>query len=335
MMGTPDNPGVIPLCVEEIFRQISSTSDRVFLIRVGYIEIYNEKIFDLLKPERPEVSKIRENNGTPQVDQQELVSTNIDEIMQHYDNGNKMKKVGETGMNERSSRSHTIFRITIESREENEGEGAVQVSHLNLVDLAGSERLDQTGATGDRLQEGKNINLSLLALSNVIRHLAEKKDGYVNMRDSKLTRILSPSLGGNAVTAIICTITPVALEESNSTLNFAQNAKKIKNQPKVNKIMTDEAMMKQMQRTIEDLRKKLEVEMLKNNNEVRVFFVLYRFNVLNYCFCSLKSRWKVKNSVKTLTIVNVHFCILIIHLIDMHKFPEDELGVQTHSMIPL
>jgi centromeric protein E len=261
MMGTPENPGVIPLCVEEIFEQISSISDRVFLIRVGYIEIYNEKVFDLLKPDRPEIAKIREES----CDQQEFVATNIDEIMGHYDDGNKVRKVGETGMNEKSSRSHTIFRITIESREEGEGEGAVQVSHLNLVDLAGSERLDQTGATGDRLQEGKNINLSLHALSNVIRNLAEKSDGFVNKRDSKLTRILSNSLGGNAVTAIICTITPVSLEESHSTLNFAQNAKKIKNKPKVNEIMSEQTMMRSMQRTIDDLRKKLECEMLKNN----------------------------------------------------------------------
>lgn len=268
MMGNQHNPGIIPLCVEEIFKQINSTSNRVYLIRVGYIEIYNEKVFDLLE-NRKECSKIHEKHGTPTVDQHELISTNAEEIIQYYEKGNKCKKIGETGMNEESSRSHTIFRITIESRAEGEEEGVVQVSRLNLVDLAGSERIDQTGATVERNKEGKNINLSLHALSKVIRALSEKhdnaKNAFINMRDSKLTRILSPSLGGNAVTAIICTITPVNLEEGNSTLNFAQNAKNIKNKPIVNEVKTDEAMMRSMQKTIEELRVQLETAISINN----------------------------------------------------------------------
>lgn len=127
-------------------------------------------------------------------------------------------------MNDLSSRSHSIFRIVIESKDIGSEDGIVQVSTLNLVDLAGSERADQTKATGERLREGGHINKSLLALSKVIRELGDigesttEKLQHIPYRDSKLTRILSASLGGNAQTAIICTITPAALEESYSTL---------------------------------------------------------------------------------------------------------------------
>jgi centromeric protein E len=123
-------------------------------------------------------------------------------------------------MNDRSSRSHTIFRITIESREvgKTDDESAVQVSNLNLVDLAGSESARQTNAEGERLNEGRHINRSLLALSNVIRTLSEGSATHVNYRDSKLTRILSAALGGNSRCSIICTVTPAVLEETYFTL---------------------------------------------------------------------------------------------------------------------
>lgn len=270
MVGEGKDHGIVPLTVNEIFNQISSIVDRVFLVRVGYIEIYNEKIFDLLKPDKPECTKIREgDNGRVIVKQQELVTNSTEEMMRYYEKGNQTKKTGETNMNAQSSRSHTIFQIIIESRAENESEeGEVQVSTINLVDLAGSENVKETGATGDRLQEGKNINKSLFALSKVIRDLSDpvKAKEFINKRDSKLTRILAPSLGGNALTTIICAVTPVALEETNSTLNFAYNAKKIKNNPVKNVAMTDEALMRKMQRTIEELRQKLECEMVKNND---------------------------------------------------------------------
>jgi hypothetical protein len=132
-----------------------------------------------------------------------------------------LRRIGSTKLNEDSSRSHTIFQITIESREAGDAteESELQISHLRLVDLAGSEKANQTKAEGERLQEGKHINLSLLALGNVIRILAQgSSTAYINFRDSKLTRILSASLGGNSCTSIICTINPAALEESCSTL---------------------------------------------------------------------------------------------------------------------
>lgn len=268
MMGSGENLGVVPLAVHEIFHQISTIDDRVFLVRIGYIEIYNEKIYDLLLPDAPECKNMREEHGRMVIQQHEVVAKSAEEILKYYEEGNITKKTGETKMNAQSSRSHTIFQIIIESRAESAGEeGEVQVSILNLVDLAGSENAKDTGATGDRLQEGKNINKSLFALSNVIRVLSEKKKetDFINTRDSKLTRILAPSLGGNALTTIICAVTPVSLEETNSTLNFAQNAKKIKNNPVKNVAMTDEAVMRKMQRTIDELKKKLECEKVKNN----------------------------------------------------------------------
>lgn len=222
MMGYDDMPGIIPLTVQEIFDQIQNTDDREFLVRIGYIEIYNERIYDLLTDKKTECTKIHELNGDINVNQQEFVAISENQILEHYEKGNKIRRTGETNMNERSSRSHTIFRITIESREagKTDDECAVQVSNLNLVDLAGSERANQTKSEGERLKEGGHINRSLLALGNVIRDLSgdASNGSYVNYRDSKLTRILSASLGGNALTSIICTVTPAALEETYSTL---------------------------------------------------------------------------------------------------------------------
>lgn len=224
MMGDEPNPGIIQLTVREIFQQIENIEGREFLIRIGYIEIYNEKIFDLLDEKKQECQKIHEAvAGEVMVNQREIVAISEEQILENYNRGNRMRRTGETNMNELSSRSHSIFRITIESREvgKTSEESAVQVSSLNLVDLAGSERANQTKADGDRLKEGGHINKSLLALGNVIRVLSDEDTTpgtYINYRDSKLTRILSASLGGNAMTSIICTVTPAALDETYSTL---------------------------------------------------------------------------------------------------------------------
>jgi centromeric protein E len=136
MMGDTENPGIVPLTVHEIFQQIENIEDREFLLRVGYIEIYNEKIFDLLDEKKKECTRMKEPTpGEVSVDQRENVATSEEMIMDNYNKGNKVRRTGETNMNERSSRSHTIFRITIESREVGKTceESAVQVSSLNLV----------------------------------------------------------------------------------------------------------------------------------------------------------------------------------------------------------
>ncbi|XP_053686643.1 uncharacterized protein LOC128736187 [Sabethes cyaneus] len=263
--------GVVPLTAQEIFRQIENNKDRQFLIRVGYIEIYNEKIFDLLDKSNTNLKILESQCGDVQLNYKEIITNCPEQIMKYLEEGNKVKRIGDTNMNERSSRSHTIFRITIESSDVGRTEGdendAVQISTLNLVDLAGSERADQTGATGSRLKEGAHINKSLLSLSCVIQKLSENADNltYINYRDSKLTRILQASLGGNAVTSMICNITPAALDESYYTLSFAMRAKTIKNKPIVNEVISEAAMMKRLQREIKRLQDELKSEQSKNS----------------------------------------------------------------------
>lgn len=268
MMGDEQEPGVMPLAAQEIFKQIENNKDRQFLVRAGFIEIYNEKIYDLLDKTNVNL-KIFDNpcSGDVSLTYKEAITNCPEQIMQHLEEGNKVKRIGDTNMNERSSRSHTIFRITIESRVIGDESDAVQISVLNLVDLAGSERADQTGATGSRLKEGAHINKSLLSLSCVIQKLSENADNvkYINYRDSKLTRILQASIGGNAVTSMICNITPAAFEESYYTLCFAMRAKTIKNKPIVNEVISDTVMMKRLEREIKRLQEELKTEQSKNS----------------------------------------------------------------------
>nr|CRK86360.1 CLUMA_CG000131, isoform A [Clunio marinus] len=289
MMGSESSPGIIPLTVHEIFEQIENIDDREFLLRFGYIEIYNEKIYDLLLDKKPEITKVQESsNGELQVKQREIIAVSEEQILQNYEAGNQARRTGETSMNERSSRSHTIFRIVIESREagKTSEECAVQVSSLNLVDLAGSERAVQTKAEGDRLKEGGHINKSLLALGNVIRTLMQIDSNavYVNYRDSKLTRLLSASIGGNAMTRIICTVTPAALDETYFTLIFAQNAQAVKNRPKVNEILTEQAYIKRMEREIQVLKKQLVDEKSRVDNCLALNKIQEAINLLEKQF---------------------------------------------------
>ncbi|XP_053674736.1 centromere-associated protein E-like [Anopheles nili] len=271
MIGNENEPGVVPLTAREIFEQIKRIKEREFLIRAGFIEIYNEKIHDLLTTGSTNLKIVENQCGDVSVNLKEILTNCPEQIIQLVDAGNKARKIGETNMNERSSRSHTIFRIIIESRlisASNDDTGkdneAVQIGILNLVDLAGSERADQTGATGSRFKEGVCINKSLLSLSCVIQKLSENSDKqFINYRDSKLTRILQASLGGNAVTSMICNITPAVVDETYYTLSFAMRAKNIRNKPKVNEILTDAAMMKRLEREIKRLKSVLRTEQSK------------------------------------------------------------------------
>ncbi|CAB3982686.1 Centromere-associated E [Paramuricea clavata] len=284
MTGSMDTPGIIPHALDEVFKYISKTRNREFLLRVSYMEIYNEIITDLLNPKSTNL-KIREN-----VDREisvekltEKVVTSVTEVLDVMRFGEKNRHIGGTNMNERSSRSHAIFRMVAESREmhsrnsvENgEFDGAVKVSHLNLVDLAGSERASVTGAEGIRLREGGFINKSLFALGNVINKLSEGENTFVPFRDSKLTRILQNSLGGNAKTSIICAVTPASTDETLSTLQFASRAKRIKNRPEVNEVLDDGTMLKRCRREINELKRKLEKshsreEVLKREMELQM-----------------------------------------------------------------
>ena len=182
-------------------------------------------------------------------------------------------------MNENSSRSHTIFRITLESTNrlndtddnvEDAEEGRhVTVAQLNLVDLAGSEKAAQTGAGGIRLKEGCNINNSLMVLGQVIQKLSSGEKGHINFRDSNLTKILQNSIGGNAKTAIICTVTPAAMSEDQtiSTLRFASQAKTIKNHAKVNEVLDDQAEINRLKKDMAKLLNELEQHKNAANKE--------------------------------------------------------------------
>lgn len=265
MFGTQGEPGIMPLAVHQIFDHIANTPQREYILRVSYMEIYNEIIKDLLKPGNDNL-KIHQNpNGEIFVgDLEEHNISSIGDVHRLISMGDGNRHIGETNMNEKSSRSHTIFRMVIESRavtvsSTSEG-GGVKVSLLNLVDLAGSERVSSTGAEGIRLKEGGHINKSLLALGTVIAKLSDEKDrSHIPYRDSKLTRILQSSLGGNARTGIVCTVTPAAqhIDETLSTLRFANRAKNITNRPQVNEIITDDNLLKMYRLEIEELKKRL------------------------------------------------------------------------------
>nr|XP_012292010.1 centromere-associated protein E isoform X3 [Aotus nancymaae] len=265
MMGSEDHLGVIPRAIHDIFQKIKKFPDREFLLRVSYMEIYNETITDLLcgtNKMKPLIIREDVNRNVYVADLTEEVVYTSEMVLKWITKGEKNRHYGETKMNQRSSRSHTIFRMILESREKGEPsncDGSVKVSHLNLVDLAGSERAAQTGAEGVRLKEGCNINRSLFILGQVIKKLSDGQvGGFINYRDSKLTRILQNSLGGNAKTRIICTITPVSFDETLTTLQFASTAKYMKNTPYVNEVSSDEALLKRYRKEIMDLKKQLE-----------------------------------------------------------------------------
>ncbi|XP_023731886.1 kinesin-like protein KIN-7N isoform X1 [Lactuca sativa] len=265
MNGSENDPGIIHRAVKDIFAKIDMSTDREFLIRVSYMEIYNEEINDLFAVENQKL-QIHESleRGIFVAGLREEIVNNAEQVLKLIEMGEVNRHFGETNMNVRSSRSHTIFRMVIESKGKDSTnlDDAIRVSVLNLVDLAGSERIAKTGAGGVRLKEGKHINKSLMILGNVINKLSEgaKQRGHIPYRDSKLTRILQPALGGNAKTSIICTVAPeeVHVEETKGTLQFASRAKRITNCVQVNEILTDAALLKRQKMEIEELRMKLE-----------------------------------------------------------------------------
>lgn len=260
MRGTPAEPGIIPLAVSRVFELIEETAQRDFLVKVSYMEIYNEEINDLLAPEntRLTVQESREH-GVHVVGLREEVVRSPSDVLALLEEGDGSRKVGETKMNKNSSRSHTIFRMSLASSAKVSDGESIWMSALTLVDLAGSERISKTGAEGMRKKEGAAINKSLLTLGTVINKLAEGALGHVPYRDSKLTRILQPSLGGNARTAVICNVTPASchLDETHSTLRFACRAKKVVNHSQRNEVLSDAALLERQEKEIARLRAQL------------------------------------------------------------------------------
>ena len=235
-----------------------------FMITVSYLEIYNEVIHDLLNPTSGDNLKIREHPdlGIYVEPLCELSVKNPDDIFRLLDQGNKVRRVASTQMNERSSRSHSVFTVKIQQKTAVEEDGVRRetalASKLNLVDLAGSERASKTGAEGSTLKEGAAINQSLMALGGVINALSEGAP-FVPYRNSKLTRLLQESLGGNAATIMVANCSPADYnaEETTGTLRYASRAKKIQNKVTRNEDV-HEKVIRELQEEIDRLRAALE-----------------------------------------------------------------------------
>ena len=242
-MHNDELKGIIPRATRHIFDFIDECEDDTeFMIKCSMLEIYRENLYDLLN-DRSSDLKIKENprRGIFVDGLEEIMVGDEDELMDVLDLGAKSKKMASTRMNEHSSRSHTLFIMEIIQRLPNQSE---MKGKLNLVDLAGSEKVGKTGATGDTLEEAKKINLSLSSLGNVIHALTVAAE-HIPFRDSKLTRILQESLGGNYKTSLIVTCSPHSSnkEETISTLKFATRAKTIKTHYKMNVQNSPEALM--------------------------------------------------------------------------------------------
>ena len=265
--------GLIPRAIENIFKYIenNSNSDTTFIIRVSYLQIYNESIDDLLKSEKKHLS-IRESQkkGIYVEGLSEWAVCSPNDIYALLERGAQSRTKAQTKMNDVSSRSHAVFTIILEQMKNVKGKKQFKNGKLNMVDLAGSERVKLSGASGKHLDESRRINKSLSALGNVINALTDPKTKHIPYRDSKLTRLLQNSLGGNCKTSMIAMISPYdgSFNESISTLNFAKRAKSIRIKANINEELNQNALISQYENELNRLRKELEEKnRIINNNE--------------------------------------------------------------------
>ncbi|MCJ1337962.1 Kinesin [Bachmanniomyces sp. S44760] len=279
MMGTPEQPGLIPRTCEDLFERIeSSTSPHIsYTVRVSYFEVYNEHVRDLLVPSRPTTSghpyylKIREHpvEGPYIKDLTDVPVKSYQELLRYMRQGDASRTTASTKMNDTSSRSHAVFTIMLKQIHHDLSTDSTteRLARIRLVDLAGSERAKATEATGARLREGSNINKSLTTLGRVIAALADPRHGRIHnksrnkdvvpYRDSILTWLLKDSLGGNSKTAMIACIAPSDYDETLSTLRYADQAKHIRTRAIVNQDSVSaaerDAQIAEMQNTIREL----------------------------------------------------------------------------------
>ncbi|VDL80971.1 unnamed protein product [Nippostrongylus brasiliensis] len=267
----PELQGIIPnsfahifdhiaKCQQDITTYLQKKSSLRFLVRVSYLEIYNEELRDLLAKDGHGSNLEIKEKADIGVYVKNLISIIVgsaSQMQKLMEFGNKNRRVGATQMNEESSRSHAMFSVTVESSER----GLVTQGKLHLVDLAGSERQSKTGAAGERLKEAAKINLSLSTLGNVISALVDVKSTHIPYRNSKLTRLLQDSLGGNSKTVMIANIGPASYnyDETLSTLRYANRAKNIQNVARINEDPKD-AQLRKYQHEIEMLRQQLAEE---------------------------------------------------------------------------
>eukprot|EP00358_Blepharisma_japonicum_P002806 CAMPEP_0202947020 /NCGR_PEP_ID=MMETSP1395-20130829/10481_1 /ASSEMBLY_ACC=CAM_ASM_000871 /TAXON_ID=5961 /ORGANISM="Blepharisma japonicum, Strain Stock R1072" /LENGTH=740 /DNA_ID=CAMNT_0049647983 /DNA_START=42 /DNA_END=2264 /DNA_ORIENTATION=- len=255
--------GIIPRSFDQIFYTVGQNPSNEFLIRASFLEIYNEEIHDLLSKDYNAKLDVKENpeTGFYVKDLNLFAVKSVDEIKEVMNAGRLNRHTGQTAMNKDSSRSHSIFSVVVERSETGkDGVTHYRVGKLNLVDLAGSERQSKTQSSGERLKEATNINKSLLTLGNVISSLVDGASSHIPYRDSKLTRLLQDSLGGNTKTLMIANIGPADwnYDETISTLRYANRAKNIQNKPKINEDPKD-ALLREYQDEIAKLKAALEL----------------------------------------------------------------------------
>ena len=243
MLGDEENPGIMSLTFGELFKKIKTYTDRDYLIKLWYLEIYNENIKDLLINNSPNL-ELREdpNRGLIVNGITEIITNSSEHILSILKKGNKNRTTEATNANQTSSRSHAILQIMVSYKEKRTINNKIKYGKLSLIDLAGSERASVTKNKGMRLIEGANINKSLLTLGNCINALCESNikgtKPHIPYRDSKLTRLLKDSLGGNSRTVMIANISPFiySFDDTYNTLNYADRAKHIKTRVKANVI---------------------------------------------------------------------------------------------------
>lgn len=259
MHGDLKSPGIIPLAIKDVFNIIQDTPGQEFLLRVSYLEIYNEVINDLLDPTAQNLRVREDAQGTYVEGIKEEVVLSPAHALSLIAAGEEHRHVGSNNFNLLSSRSHTIFTLTVESSVHGSGYDEVTLSQLNLIDLAGSES-SKCDTTGLRRKEGSYINKSLLTLGTVIGKLSEGKASHIPYRDSKLTRLLQSSLSGHGHVSLICTITPASsnMEETHNTLKFAQRAKRVEIRAAANRIIDKNSLIKKYQKEISSLKHELD-----------------------------------------------------------------------------
>ncbi|CAC5370764.1 Kinesin-like protein CIN8,Kinesin-like protein KIF16B,Kinesin-like protein KIN-12F,Kinesin-like protein Klp68D,Kinesin-like protein bimC,Kinesin-like protein KIF7,Kinesin-like protein KIN-14R,Kinesin-like protein Klp98A,Kinesin-like protein KIN-1,Kinesin-like protein KIN-14G,Kinesin-like protein 3,Kinesin-like protein KIF15-B,Kinesin-like protein KIF1B,Kinesin-like protein KIF19,Kinesin-like protein KIN-12A,Kinesin-like protein KIN-12E,Kinesin-like protein KIN-14D,Kinesin-like protein KIN-14F,Kinesin-like len=272
MVGYGPNRGIVPITCDELFQTVENNSDtnRRFEVTFSMLEIYNEQVRDLLSKDNPKGGlQVRQNPklGYFYVENLKKVPVgSYKEIEKRMEQGTASRTVASTNMNATSSRAHTVVTITFDQiiKDSDSGSETKKSSVMNLVDLAGSERADSTGAVGDRLKEGANINKSLSALGNVISALADlsmgtKKKIVVPYRDSVLTKLLQNALGGNSKTIMIAALSPADInyDETLSTLRYADRAKKIKNKAVINENPMDK-LIRELKEENERLKKSMD-----------------------------------------------------------------------------
>ena len=261
-----DDPkaGIVPRALDQLFEALSERGGTEHTISVSYMELYNENLYDLLSPcsDLVKLNIYEDNMNKGKVKVGGLAEVSVakkDEIFDILRKGSAKRQTAATKLNACSSRSHTIFSVTVRMKDIAnlmDGEEIYRIGKLNLVDLAGSENIGRSGAIEKRATEAGNINKSLLTLGRVITCLVEKQS-HIPYRESKLTRLLQDSLGGRTKTSIIATISPSALdlEDTLSTLEYAQRAKKITNKPELNQKLTKNTVLKELTAEIERLRR--------------------------------------------------------------------------------